>query len=340
MVTVLLPVYNAEYHIEDAIRSILAQTYTDFELLIINDGSTDTTLDKINSFNDDRIRLVNLCDNKGLIFALNYGLELARGTFIARMDADDICLPQRLEKQLDFLKGNPDYVACGTSIINFNQGYDSYMRYPESDAQIRVALTFFERNICHPTVMIRKQVLEQHNIRYRSKYVHAEDYMLWIDLSKYGKLYNLPQGLVRYHRHQNQVSFKYYPQQIAISRQIVTEQLERMWPNLPESRKLDCLRLCVHEQGIYPDKHFSIKNINDIISWILKTNKSNMRFDNIALKKLLYFKKFRCSFFYIYKHNYLTKLLCFFDYLRVDPKRAVFEVIAVFSLLLLKKNKK
>lgn len=340
MISVLLSVFNAEDYIERAIDSILAQTYSDFELLIINDGSTDGTKALVENYNDPRIFFIDLPQNVGLINALNYGLDLAERKYIARMDADDICLPNRFEKQVAFLEDNPDYVACGSSIINFNETTESYMRYPETHEQIKVALHFFERNICHPTVMIRKSAMDDHNIRYRKNYAYAEDYSLWFDLIKVGKLHNLKQGLLKYYRHQDQVSAKYYPEQIELSKRIVTEQLRHAWPTLSDMHLERVLRLCVHEQGAYPDQHFPLKKVNETIRWLIVHNKNELIFEPFHLRKLLYFKKFRCSFYYLYPFNYVTKLRCFLDYLRIEPSRALSEVLSMTKLLYLKKMKK
>ncbi|WP_318466410.1 glycosyltransferase family 2 protein [Photobacterium leiognathi] len=339
MITVLLPAYNAEKYIHRAINSILNQTFTNFELIIINDGSTDLTRKIVENYTDQRIRLINIQNNIGLINALNLGLNLANRKYIARLDADDICLPTRFEKQIEFLEKNSEYVACGTGIINFNETSESYMQYPETDEEIRVALHFFERNICHPTVMIRTSALNKHNIRYRKEYKYAEDYKLWIELSKIGKLHNLKDGLVKYHRHQNQVSVKYYPQQIAISREIVTELLYSIWPNILMDEIESVLQLCVHEQGMFPEKHLSLKQIEVTIDKILSKNKYHNTFNSKLLKNILYFKKFRCSFYYIYPLNYFAKLYCFITYFKTQPSRAFNELIQLLMMLKIKEIK-
>ncbi len=340
MISVLLPVFNAEGYIERAIESILAQTYDNFELLVINDGSTDGTKALVEKYKDPRIVFIDLPENVGLINALNNGLDLAKRKYIARMDADDVCLPTRFEKQIAFLEANPDYVACGSSIINFNETTESYMRYPETHDQIKVALHFFERNICHPTVMIRKSAMDNNSIRYRKDYAYAEDYSLWFDLIKVGKVYNLKQGLLKYNRHQDQVSAKYYPEQIKVSKRIVTEQLQYAWPAISDRDIERVIRLCVHEQGVYPDEHFPLNSVNETVRWLLVHNQDEHVFEPFYLRKLLYFKKFRCAFYYLYPYNYVTKLRCFIDYLRIEPSRAISEVLSMTKLLYLRKMKK
>ncbi len=339
MISVLLPAYNAEDYIQRAIDSILAQTYVDFELLVINDGSTDNTARLVASYADSRVQLINMPENVGLIEALNHGLQIASRKYIARMDADDISLPTRLAKQLRFLEDNQDYVACGTGIINFNEKSESYLQYPQTDADIRVALHFFERNICHPTVMLRRETLVKHGIRYRCDYKHAEDYVLWRDLSRVGKLYNLKEGLLRYFRHENQISQKYYPAQIAISKTIVTESIKEVWPEITDEQLDSILKLCIHEQGVFPDQHFTLKEIDNCIKWIMRRNIYSQSFDIKSLEKILYFKKFRCTFYYFYPFNFITKLLCFVEYLLVEPTKALSEIKKLIWLFVLLKIK-
>ncbi|OLQ92075.1 hypothetical protein BIY22_16315 [Vibrio panuliri] len=332
MLSVILPAYNAQETLSRAIESLLVQTFADFELIVINDGSTDGTRDIIQQFKDPRIKAVHLAENGGLINALNLGLTMAERRYIARMDADDISLPSRFAEQVAFLDAHLDYVACGTSIINFtemlgNGVRESYMRYPTSDEEIRVALHFFERNICHPTVMFRSAAIKENGIRYRKEYLHAEDYQFWIELSKLGKLYNLPKGLVKYYRHNEQISAKYYSDQIAISKQIVRKVIREVWPTIKDDLLSAVISLCVHQQGVHPNCHFPLKELDYTIETILLMNQETRHFDGRHLKRLLYFKRFRCSFYYFYRFNYLTKLCCFIRFFSVEPKRAVGDLI-------------
>nr|WP_086940003.1 glycosyltransferase family 2 protein [Thaumasiovibrio occultus] len=327
MLSVILPAFNAQKTLARAINSLLVQTFSDFELIVINDGSTDGTRNIIEQFTDSRIKAIHLTKNVGLIDALNLGLTMAKGRYIARMDADDISLPERFAEQIAFLDAHPDYIACGTSIINFTETSEhglreSYMRYPTSDEEIRVALHFFERNICHPTVMFRSSAIKEQGICYRKEYPHAEDYRLWIELSKLGKLHNLPKGLVKYYRHQEQISAKYYPEQIAISKRIVRDLIRETWPAISDDLINAILKLCVHQQGVYPSSHFTLKELDRTITAILLMNRQSRHFDVLHLKRILYFKRFRCSFYYFYHFNYLTKLRCFMRFFSVEPKRA------------------
>lgn len=193
-VTVLMPVYNAEKYISEAIQSILNQTFRDFEFLIINDGSTDSSVEIIESFKDERIRLVHNEKNMNLVPTLNRGLELAQGEYVARMDADDISYPTRLEKQVEYMDKNPEIGICGTWIEFFDAG-KGIQKYPVEHELIKASILFFNP-MAHPTVMMRKAILNENNLRYSRNL--SEDYDLWGRASFLVKLHNLPEVLLNY----------------------------------------------------------------------------------------------------------------------------------------------
>lgn len=199
LVSVVLPAYNAELYLKEAIDSVLAQTFTDFELLLLNDGSTDKTEEIILSYNDSRIVYVRNEENLGLIGTLNKGMALAKGKYIARMDADDICFPDRFIKQFEFLEKNQDYVVCGTSAYRFYEDISDRKAFnpPLTDENIRVRL-FFNSGFIHPSVMFRTDVVRDHYLGFSDDYKYAEDYFFWMDLLKYGKGFNLKEKLLYY----------------------------------------------------------------------------------------------------------------------------------------------
>lgn len=203
-VTVLLPVYNAADFLAQTIESILAQTFTDFELLLINDGSTDKSVSIAESFTDSRIRLVHNEKNIGLIATLNKGAVLARGRYIARMDADDIALPQRLEKQVAFLDANAgvDAVAALVDFINTDSevtGHWDTDRLAVAEADISRIMPG-TNCIAHPSVMIRTEALRK--FLYSAAQKGAEDYDLWLRMLAAGKrIAKLPEVLLHYRIH-------------------------------------------------------------------------------------------------------------------------------------------
>lgn len=202
-ISVLMPVYNCELYIQEAIESILIQTFSDFEFLIIDDASTDSTLEVIKKYNDPRIKLIEKPNNTGYTNSLNYGLSIARGTYIARMDGDDISLPKRFEKQFSFMESNPDVAVCGTSFKIL--GTDDSVFLPEKHDAIKTGM-LKECKIAHPSVMMRVSFFKQNKISYDTFYEPAEDYDLWVRVSRIGKLNNLQEILLLYRFHDDQVS--------------------------------------------------------------------------------------------------------------------------------------
>ncbi len=203
-VSVLLPVYNAATYLREAVESILGQSFTDFEFLIINDGSTDASEEIIESYLDSRIRYIKNEKNIGLVATLNRGIELATGEYIARMDADDISLPERFARQVAYMDQHPEVGACGTAFQFF--GDSEYIsRNPED---FRQAFTLLSNNssLGHPTSMIRRSVLMQHHIRYEEEYEYAADFAFWIRISQVSYLSSLPDVLLRYRWHADNMS--------------------------------------------------------------------------------------------------------------------------------------
>lgn len=202
-ISVLMPIYNCEDYIQEAVESILNQTYTNYELIIIDDASTDATVEIIKTYKDERINLIVKPENTGYTNSLNNGLKIAKGKYIARMDGDDISLPTRFEKQVAVLEANPNIVVCGSvfKIIGSNKLNTN----PETHEEIKMAL-LQDSAIGHPTSMLRKSTLEENNVEYDTSMQPAEDYDLWVRLLKYGELYNIQEPLFLYRVHEGQVS--------------------------------------------------------------------------------------------------------------------------------------
>jgi glycosyltransferase involved in cell wall biosynthesis len=197
LVTVLMPVYNGEKYLREAIESILNQTFSDFEFLILDDGSTDNSLDIIQSYKDSRIRVVQNDENLRLIATLNKGIQLAQGEYIARMDCDDISLPKRLERQVEFMNLNPDVGICGSWVKTIGEKKGYLWNFPTSFSEIKTKL-LFRCTFAHPSIMIRKSMFTKHNLYYDSNYLHAEDFELWQRSCEYFSLRNIPEVLLKY----------------------------------------------------------------------------------------------------------------------------------------------
>jgi len=191
-----MPVYNEERYLPQAIESILGQTYQDIEVIIVNDGSSDRSEDIILSYHDPRIRYVKQ-DNRGLAVSLNHGLSLARGEYIARMDADDVSFPLRLERQVSFLENNAAYVLVGTwaEIWSEEQKTRRIHKHPSSDALLRTFL-LFDNPFVHSSVMFRTEVARRiGGYAAGDTGRFAEDYEFWSRLAREGKVANIPEVL-------------------------------------------------------------------------------------------------------------------------------------------------
>lgn len=209
-----MPVYNCELYIKEAVESILNQTFIDFEFLIIDDASTDQTLSIIKNYKDPRIKLIEKPINTGLTNSLNMGLSIAKGKYIARMDGDDISLPERFAKQVAFLDNNTDYVLCGSiySILVTNE----IINLPENNDVIKLSL-LETCCIAHPSVMMRKLILDEYAIEYDLSKETAEDYDMWVRLASKGNFHNLQEVLLKYRVHSTQISQKKSIQQKKVS---------------------------------------------------------------------------------------------------------------------------
>jgi glycosyltransferase involved in cell wall biosynthesis len=207
-ISVIMSVYNAERHLSDAIRSILDQTFTDFEFLIVDDGSRDNSGAIMDTFaaNDPRIRVIRQ-ENRGLIASLNRMLDEALAPLIARMDADDISLPTRFERQIAFLSQHADHGVVGTNTHELDEDgtvFECSDLHPLDHSSIATAMEY-RSPICHPSVLMRREVIMAAG-GYRSPYVHCEDYDLWLRLLDRTRLANLPDRLLLYRRSPGQVS--------------------------------------------------------------------------------------------------------------------------------------
>lgn len=195
-ISVVMAVYNCEKYLKEAIESILNQTFSDFEFIIVNDGSTDRTGEIVKFFDDSRIVLIQQ-DNQGLSAALNSAIRIAKGKYIARADADDISWPERLKKQFEFMEKNPQCVAVGSWAhwIDINGGYLCTMKMSSNSDELKRGLPF-KIPVPHAGAIYRKNaVIEIGGYKDVGRYFYHEDMLLMIDLSRKGEFYNLPEVL-------------------------------------------------------------------------------------------------------------------------------------------------
>ena len=225
-VSFLMAVYDGEMYLDEAIQSVLNQTFTDFEFIVINDGSIDETSQIIERYRrlDGRIRAYEQ-PNRGLVAALNRGLELARGEYVARMDADDISVTERTATQVAFMDAHPEVGICGSWIETFGSGGAVVRRYPADDATIRSWL-LFESVLAHPSIMMRRELLVKTGLSYDAGSAHAEDYDLWVRAARHMALANIPEVLLRYRLHSQQVVQKHEAEKLASARLVRLAQLQ------------------------------------------------------------------------------------------------------------------
>lgn len=199
MVSLVIPVYNSQKYLEECIRSILTQTYSDWEALFINEfGSDDGSREIILNYSkkDKRIKLIQNNSKLGLAQSLNKGFQIAKGSYIARLDADDIAYPTRLERQVEFMEQNPNIGVCGTYQKHFGKGVDWIHKPPTTIENCRANL-LFGCDICHSTLMIRKEIFLSHNLFYDNKFL-AEDFELWSRAVAITDFINIPEVLGGY----------------------------------------------------------------------------------------------------------------------------------------------
>lgn len=204
-VSVIMPVYNSALYVKDAMESILAQDYRDFQFIIVNDGSKDESENIILSFKDERIEYVKNEQNIGLIATLNKALKLVKGEYIVRIDGDDTCAPNRISTQVKFMDAHPEVGASGSFYYMMLGDKKAVCDFPTSNEEIQTFL-LFNCPLAHPSSIIRKSILDQHNIQYSSNYLNSEDYDFWSQISRVSQLVNLPQKLLNYRVHANQIT--------------------------------------------------------------------------------------------------------------------------------------
>lgn len=232
-ISVAFPVYNGEQYLAEAIDSILAQTFTNFELIIVDDGSTDNSLQVLEKYQrcDPRIRLVAR-ENRNLVATLNQIIDLARGKWIARMDQDDIALPHRFERQLEWLKDTGADIS-GSWVRRFGSSDKRIVRLRQTDEAIKMEM-LFSSPFAHPSVMMRTALVKQ--LRYDNAWEKAEDYDLWRRAAEAGwRMTNVPEVLLLYRMHESQISTATSTRQ----QQLTLKIQRRYWESIFDAMQLD-----------------------------------------------------------------------------------------------------
>lgn len=229
-VSILMGVYNCEKYLGEVIESLLAQTMSDFEFIIVNDGSTDGTADILDLYasKDQRIRIITQ-ENQGVGRSVNRALQLVRGNYIARSDADDFSYPERLEQQVDFLESNPEVLAVGTSIMLVDPlGIPLGLRAMEYKHEA-IEAELLKGNgsaLCQPSVMMRTNAMKSIG-GYDSRWRVTEDLDLFLRLAEVGRLANIPEVLVNWRQHLSSTNHSKLEQQVEECRALLEEAYQR-----------------------------------------------------------------------------------------------------------------
>ncbi len=333
LVSVIMSNYNTpEEYLRAAIESVLNQTYSELEFIIVDDCSTDNSLDIIKSYTDERIIVCKNEANSGITKSLNKALSLAKGEFVARMDADDICLSERFEKQVSFLNRNKSVVVCGTGVELFGEGADIHKEkivcktIPEKE-QFQIQLLFGNHtNIIHPTAMFRHSVLAENSITYNENYIFAQDYRMWVECSRFGECCNLDEVLFKYRIHGKAVSTDKKAIQEECAKNIMAEQLSWLGLELPEEWKY------LHWGLLVGRKPYDLK-IRAWIKSIIEHNKIHKVYNQEKLKKTLwnkwaetvYFELFRAKGFGKIKALYTLPIKYYPELLKIKKQRSLKE---------------
>ncbi len=222
IISVLIPVYNSRKTIRETIDSVLGQTFPEFELLLMDDGSTDDSAEIIQSYTDSRIRYIP-CSHH-FVETLNRGIDTAQGKYIALLDHDDLMLPHRLKVQYEFMEEHPDVIACGGYMHAF--GMYSYLMKESLDYADIATDAIYRCPMLNPTGFIRRSVLQSHNLRYSDGYSFSADFKLWTDLIQVGKVVNIPEVLTLYRTYPEQTSLKYLSESQEGANKIRIEMIE------------------------------------------------------------------------------------------------------------------
>ncbi|MGN0443407.1 MAG: glycosyltransferase family 2 protein [Acutalibacteraceae bacterium] len=291
LISVIMTNYNTpEEYLREAIDSILNQTYSNFEFIIVDDCSSDDSLSVIESYHDTRIKVLRNTENIGLTKSLNKALNVAKGEFIARMDSDDISEPQRFQKQVDFLSEHEEVIVCGTWAKFFGEWkeerytHETICREIPDRETFRIFLMFGNfPNIVHSSAMFNNILLNKYQVVYKEQYIYAQDYRMWVECSKYTECAIIPEVLMNIRIRQGTISTSKKEIQNECAINIMREQLE-------------CIGLTLSDDNEKYHAHFLSRRHNyDIgyLNWIKKIITANNQikaYNQIKLESILYKK--------------------------------------------------
>lgn len=270
IISVVMSVFNGELFLKTAIESILDQNFTNFELIIVDDGSTDSSATIIRNFEDERIIFIQNGSNKGLVFSLNTAIRISKGKYIARFDADDISLSNRLEEQFNFLEKNPSVSLLGSNVqFIINGKLANKMKLPSSNKAAKCRL-LFNTTFVHPSVMLRSCILKKYN--YSPDLYPAEDYFLWTKIAQNHSIANLNKVLVYCRIHDNNIHLN--------TKEIVLKKIEIIYKDIfyhTFNHLLTTENIEVHQCLCLYKRDFTPKKNKSIMKWIKELEELNRK---------------------------------------------------------------
>lgn len=267
--TVVMPMYNAGRFVHAAVGSVLGQSFRDFRLVIIDDGSQDDGFDIVSGFDDARVELVRHERNQGISATMNEGLAMADTEYVAVMDADDICVPGRLESQVRYLDTHPQFVGCGTDLMARRaDGGEEHWRYPRDPREIAAGM-LLNSTVAHATLMVRRGFLETHGLRYDEGLERAQDYALLARLSRLGPLTNLSRVGYVYNLHDSGKSANWLDQTRATSAVIRAGLAKQV--GLPGFDQC----AAVHEFIATAGSNGDARSIGEVVAWLEQAHRAN-----------------------------------------------------------------
>lgn len=275
-----MPTYNVAPYVKEAVESVLRQSYADFELLVIDDCSTDGTLDVVRAIDDPRIRIVQNERNLGLADNLNRGLSLIDTELVARMDGDDIAEPHWLKSEVDYLDAHPEVGICGGGFVRFGT-VNTVVRMPEKPEEINVQM-LMQCSIIVPT--FRMSLYRDHGLRYRSDAFPAEDYRFWADCLRVTKAYNIQDTLFRYRMHPSQICSSMVTKQKGKVNEVRNYMLDLFGESLSNEDREYFIGTFV--EGEIREKS-DLKQRYDFIDKLICINRDKHNFDEKTLRQVL-----------------------------------------------------
>lgn len=283
-VSVVMPAYNAEKYIGEAIESILNQTFRDFEFIIINDGSVDRTKEIIQEYDDPRIVLLENDKNSGIVVTLNKGVDAATGEYIARMDADDIALSNRIEQQVMFLNTHRNIGVVGSALQIFGEEIDTQNRFFSRSKEKLKAELLFNSCLAHPTVMFRRSLIQKSNECYDLQFAGIEDFALWWRFAQVTDIGCINEVLLRYRSHGKQITKEKSDARYERSVRFLEYRLHTLQIALTEEEKKVFIMYSYSNWDYFDTKNLLL--FVDLLGYIIKNNTKNNFFEQKALKEV------------------------------------------------------